>query len=117
VSITSLFSNFQWEQDYHTLADAKTNALQRGLPDPILTLAEYFGSEGYGFRWGPMYTLAGDRAKVALEFALAVLILSTVLVAVIPFYGLAIFPLVGELLCTLNLLSLILVSLRLVTFP
>ncbi len=64
-----------------------------------------------------MYTLAGDRAKVALEFALAVLILSTVLVAVIPFYGLAIFPLVGELLCTLNLLSLILVSLRLVTFP
>jgi len=78
------------------VADAKTAALQRGLPDPILTLAEYFGSDGYGFQWGPSYTIAGDRAKIALQFALAILILSTVLMAVIPFYGLVVFPLVGN---------------------
>jgi hypothetical protein len=28
-------------------------ALKRGLPNPIITVAEYLATDGYGFLWGP----------------------------------------------------------------
>jgi dual oxidase maturation factor 1 len=41
-------------------------ALQRGLPYPILTVAEYFSLGQEGFTWGGQYRAAGYYASIVL---------------------------------------------------
>ena len=67
----------------------------RGLPNPIITVAEYLGTNGRGFRWGPDLTVAGEAAKISLEFAAGIVELSSVLLVTVPFYGVWLFPLTG----------------------
>jgi hypothetical protein len=65
------------------------------LPNPIISVAEYLGTHGHGFEWGPKLTAAGEGAKITLEFALAVIVLATVLLVIVPEHGLLVFPLAG----------------------
>jgi dual oxidase maturation factor 1 len=49
----------QMEREYNA-------ALQKGLPYPILTVAEYFALDAEGFCWGRMYRQAGYYAHIML---------------------------------------------------
>jgi dual oxidase maturation factor 1 len=42
------------------------NALQKGLPYPILTITEYLSQDAEGFCWGRRYRLAGHYASFLL---------------------------------------------------
>lgn len=92
------FAHDPWDINYDQLQDAKLDALMRGLPSPIISIAEYLATNGHGFSWGPMFTAAGDGAKVTLEFALASTIITTVLIIVVPSHGICLFPLSGVLM-------------------
>ena len=41
-------------------------ALAKGLPYPILTVAEYLSQDGEGFNWGRNYRLAGYYTSITL---------------------------------------------------
>lgn len=41
-------------------------ALAKGLPYPILTIAEYLSQDGEGFNWGRSYRLAGYYTGITL---------------------------------------------------
>ncbi len=56
---------FNWNQA-HDMGDSYKCALQRGLPYPILTVAEYFSLGQEGFAWGGQYRAAGYYANIFL---------------------------------------------------
>ena len=76
--------------------------MKRGLPNPIITVAEYLGTDGCGFKWGPDLTAAGEAAKISLEFAAGFVGLSSVLLVTAPFYGFWLFPITGKTCRTLS---------------
>ena len=88
----------QWSHNYNEIADAKKEALHRGLPAPIISVAEYLGTHGHGFRWGPKLTSAGEGAKISLEFALGAVVIASLLLVVVPEHGLVIFPITGAVI-------------------
>ena len=45
-------------------------ALAKGLPYPILTIAEYLSQDGEGFHWGRSYRLAGYYTGITLWYVL-----------------------------------------------
>ena len=92
----SFLITLQWAYNYDEILDAKGQALKRGLPNPIITVAEYLGSEGRGFRWGPDFTVAGEASMISLQFAAGVVGLASVLLVSAPFYGVWVFPLTGN---------------------
>lgn len=49
---------FIW-RGVHEMSERYQDALVRGLPFPILTVAEYFSLGVEGFRWGGEYRAAG----------------------------------------------------------
>ena len=71
-------------------------ALKRGLPNPITTVAEYLGTDGFGFRWGPDFTAAGEGARVTLRFAAGAIVISSILLVVVPTYGIIGFTITGN---------------------
>lgn len=56
---------FSWNQA-NDMGNSYRNALQRGLPYPILTVAEYFSLGQEGFAWGGQYRAAGYYASILL---------------------------------------------------
>ncbi|KAL1436377.1 hypothetical protein MTO96_049737 [Rhipicephalus appendiculatus] len=62
-------------------------ALVKGLPFPILTIAEYFSQDMEGFCWGRRYRLAGHYAFILLWTSLALWLLMNVLLCAVPRYG------------------------------
>lgn len=76
-------------------------ALQRGLPFPILTVAEYFSLGREGFSWGGQYRAAGYFASIMLWASLASWLLMNLLLLAVPRYGAYLKALTGALLvCT-----------------
>ncbi|ESO84747.1 hypothetical protein LOTGIDRAFT_131685 [Lottia gigantea] len=59
----------------------------RGLPLPILWIAEYFTFDGEGIRWGRHYRQAGWYSHIALWLAFPMWILANVLFFVLLRYG------------------------------
>lgn len=77
------------------------HALQRGLPFPILTVAEYFSLGREGFSWGGQYRAAGYFASIMLWASLASWLLMNLLLIAVPRYGAYMKALTGALLvCT-----------------
>ncbi|CAH1396834.1 unnamed protein product [Nezara viridula] len=72
--------------------------LERGLPFPILTVAEYFTLGQEGFTWGGNYRHAGYYASVFLWAAFACWLLSNLLLLVVPRYGAGAMALTGCLM-------------------
>lgn len=56
---------FNWNQA-NDMGISYKCALQRGLPYPILTIAEYFSLGQEGFAWGGQYRAAGYYANIFL---------------------------------------------------
>lgn len=56
---------FFWDKA-HDMGNCYKHALQRGLPFPILTVAEYFSLGQEGFAWGGEYRAAGYYATITL---------------------------------------------------
>lgn len=62
-------------------------ALKKGLPFPILTVAEYLSVDAEGFCWGRTYRAAGYYTCIFLWSSFALWILMNMLLMVVPRYG------------------------------
>ncbi|KAG0717953.1 Dual oxidase maturation factor 1 [Chionoecetes opilio] len=62
-------------------------ALVRGLPYPILTVAEYLAVDNEGFAWGRYYRSAGYYCSIFLWAAFASWLLMNVMLVNVPRYG------------------------------
>lgn len=65
VSDIDFNEQFQWVNT-HQMEESFKEALDRGLPFPILTVAEYFTIGQEGLAWGGKYRAAGYYAIVML---------------------------------------------------
>lgn len=79
------------------------SALKRGLPYPILTVAEYFSLGREGFSWGGQYRAAGYYASILLWSSLASWFLMNLLLIAVPRYGAYMKCLTGALLVCTNI--------------
>ncbi|KAJ8935874.1 hypothetical protein NQ318_012647 [Aromia moschata] len=73
-------------------------ALARGLPFPILTVAEYFTLGQEGLAWGGQYRAAGYFATIMLWSSFTVWILMNLMLIVVPRYGALLMTTCGFLL-------------------
>lgn len=78
-------------------------ALKRGLPYPILTVAEYFSLGREGFAWGGQYRAAGYFASIMLWASLASWLLMNLMLLAVPRYGAYTKVFTGLLLVITNL--------------
>ncbi|KAL7010445.1 hypothetical protein ACKWTF_000042 [Chironomus riparius] len=88
---------FNWNLA-NDMENSYKNALKRGLPYPILTVAEYFSLGQEGFAWGGQYRAAGYYASIWLWGALASWLLMNLLLTAVPRYGAYGMCLTGSLL-------------------
>ena len=58
---------FKWDHP-DDMVDAYSAALHKGLPYPILTVAEYLAWDEEGFGWGRAYRYAGYFSSIALWY-------------------------------------------------
>ncbi|XP_030377586.1 dual oxidase maturation factor 1 [Scaptodrosophila lebanonensis] len=93
---------FTWEGASDMSANYR-HALQRGLPFPILTVAEYFSLGREGFSWGGQYRAAGYFASIMLWASLASWLLMNLLLIAVPRYGAYMKALTGALLVITNI--------------
>ncbi|XP_071034866.1 dual oxidase maturation factor 1 isoform X4 [Parasteatoda tepidariorum] len=84
-------------------------ALVKGLPFPILTIAEYLSQNMEGFSWGGKYRKAGYYTCILLWTAFAMWMLMNILLCMVPRYGAYMMFLTGILiLCCNGLYTLLL---------
>lgn len=88
---------FSWHGSTE-MGESYREALVRGLPFPILTVAEYFSLGEEGFTWGGQYRAAGYYGSIFLWAALASWLLMNLLLVVVPRYGAYMMILTGALL-------------------
>ncbi|XP_076360700.1 dual oxidase maturation factor 2-like isoform X2 [Tachypleus tridentatus] len=82
--------------------DGYREALVKGLPFPILTIAEYFSQELEGFCWGRRYRMAGYYSYILLWTAFGLWLLMNVLVCTVPRYGAFCMQLTGAVMLLTN---------------
>lgn len=91
---------FSWNEA-DDMGNSYREAIRRGLPYPILTVAEYFSLGQEGFAWGGRYRAAGYYASILLWASFASWILMNLLLVSVPRYGAYTMSLNGFLLiCT-----------------
>lgn len=73
-------------------------ALFRGLPYPILTVAEYFNTGQEGLSWGDQYRTAGYFAIIMLWTSFSLWLLMNLMLVVVPRYGAMLMTTCGLLL-------------------
>ncbi|CAL4121157.1 unnamed protein product, partial [Meganyctiphanes norvegica] len=89
---------FNWEipsgmrEQYHT-------ALIKGLPYPILTVAEYLAVETESFTWGRYYRSAGYYTSFLLWASFATWLLMNIMLVNVPRYGAYLMVVTGGLMC------------------
>lgn len=83
------------------LREQMREALERGLPVPILTVVQYLSHAEEGFRWAVDFRTAGYCTRAVLLWTLAAWAFMNVLFLVIPRYGALAMMAVG-LLCLLS---------------
>eukprot|EP00095_Tigriopus_kingsejongensis_P001024 maker-scaffold587_size153100-snap-gene-0.22 protein:Tk01024 transcript:maker-scaffold587_size153100-snap-gene-0.22-mRNA-1 annotation:"moladietz" len=69
------------------LQEEYRQALVKGLPFPILTVAEYLAVDAEGFCWGRNYREAGYFTSIFLWTAFILWIIMNILLVVVPRYG------------------------------
>ncbi|XP_022182880.1 dual oxidase maturation factor 1 [Myzus persicae] len=82
----SFNERFSW-LGAHEMGESYQAALYRGMPFPILTVAEYFSLGQEGFAWGGQYRAAGYYGSIFLWTAFVLWFLMNVLLIVVPRYG------------------------------
>ena len=80
------------------LQDEFKQALKKGLPYPILTVAEYMGVDAEGFCWGRNYRQAGYYASFFLWASFALWLLMNVMMVVVPRYGAYLMTMTGAMM-------------------
>ena len=65
----------------------KMRAIELGLPNPVIVVAEYMDTVGGGFQWGSAIPAAGYYAGVTLQFAAVCYAVTLILLVLIPSYG------------------------------
>ncbi|XP_060535968.1 dual oxidase maturation factor 2 [Cylas formicarius] len=88
---------FSWI-DSRQMGDSFREALVRGLPYPVLTVAEHFATGQDGLAWGGQYRAAGYFAAVALRTSFAAWLLMNLMLVVVPRYGALLMTACGFLL-------------------
>ncbi|XP_071529531.1 dual oxidase maturation factor 1-like isoform X1 [Panulirus ornatus] len=79
-------------------------ALVKGLPYPILTVAEYLTLDNEGFAWGRYYRNAGYYTSIILWSSFASWLLMNILLVNVPRYGAYTMTLTGSLMGLSNLI-------------
>ncbi|CAG9771098.1 unnamed protein product [Ceutorhynchus assimilis] len=88
---------FDWVDSYQ-MGDSFQKALVRGLPFPVLSVAEYFTVGQDGLAWGGQYRAAGYFAIIMLWTAFAFWVLMNLMLIVVPRYGALLMTACGFLL-------------------
>lgn len=88
---------FSWS-DSSQMGDSFKDAIARGLPFPILTIAEYFILGEDGLSWGSQYRSAGYFAIIMLWTSFTVWILMNLMLIAVPRYGALLMTACGFLL-------------------
>merc|ERR1719468_292500 len=73
-------------------------ALKKGLPFPILTVAEYMSVDAEGFCWGRNYRQAGYYTSFFLWVSFACWILMNMMIVIVPRYGAYLMSLTGAVM-------------------
>ncbi|XP_032517617.2 dual oxidase maturation factor 2 [Danaus plexippus] len=89
---------FRWEEA-GAIQEWYRAGLLRGLPYPVLSVAEHFAAEHEGFEWGAKYRAAGYTTATLLWTALALWLLMNLLLVVVPRYGAYAMASLGVTLC------------------
>ena len=76
----------------------KRRAFDLGLPNAMISVAEYMETSGGGFQWASNYPTAGYFAEVALDYALCSNVLQIILIVLIPHVGIRFFFVTGVLM-------------------
>lgn len=84
------------------LQDEFRKALVKGLPFPILTVAEYLSVDAEGFCWGRGYRNAGYMTSIFLWAAFVSWLAMNLLLIVVPRYGAYLMTLTGSLMIFSN---------------
>lgn len=103
--IINFNERFTWNQPDQMDLEYR-QALRRGLPYPILTIAEYLSQDSDGFNWGRQYRLAGYYTTIMLWFSLVSWIIMLFMMCEIPRY----FPYLMNLTALLMLSAVTLYS-------
>ncbi|RWS26066.1 hypothetical protein B4U80_07132 [Leptotrombidium deliense] len=93
------------------------NALAKGLPFPILTIAEYLSQSGEGFCWGRRYRLAGYYSTILLWVAFSSWILMNILLCAVPRYGVFAMQITGAIMLLANAVYAILLPRKPLSIP
>jgi len=83
----------EMRDQYHT-------ALVKGLPYPILTVAEYIAVDNESFSWGRYYRQAGYYCNFLLWAAFATWLLMNLMLVNVPRYGAYLMVVTGALMCS-----------------
>ncbi|KAI1304156.1 Dual oxidase maturation factor 1 [Halotydeus destructor] len=100
----------EMKEEYH-------HALEKGLPFPILTIAEYLSQDGEGFCWGRRYRSAGYFVSLLLWSSFATWLLMNLLLCAVPRYGVYAMQLTGALMLSANALYAILLPKKPLVIP
>lgn len=92
-------------------------ALAKGLPFPILTIAEYLSQDEEGFCWGRRYRLSGYFASISLWAAFCTWILMNVFLCAVPRYGVYCMQVTGALMLLTNAIYFILLPTKPLFIP
>ncbi|KAL4715991.1 hypothetical protein ACJJTC_013291 [Scirpophaga incertulas] len=89
---------FQWEEA-GAMQEWYRAGLARGLPYPVLSVAEHFAVQHEGFEWGAKYRAAGYTTSTLLWTALSLWLVMNLLLVVVPRYGAYAMAALGGALC------------------
>lgn len=78
--------------------------LKKGLPFPILTVAEYMSVDAEGFCWGRNYRQAGYYTQIFLWASFALWLLMNIMLVIVPRYGAYLMSLTGAMMMFADLL-------------
>nr|CAH7733192.1 unnamed protein product [Callosobruchus chinensis] len=87
-----------WWTSIHQMSLSFKESLVRGLPYPILKVAEYFTTGQEGLAWGAQYRSAGYFATIMLWTSFTIWILMNLMLVVVPRYGAILMTTCGLLL-------------------
>ncbi|XP_076328179.1 dual oxidase maturation factor 1-like isoform X2 [Tachypleus tridentatus] len=92
-------------------------ALVKGLPLPILTIAEYLSQDLEGFCWGRRYRMAGYYSYILLWTAFALWLLMDILLCTVPRYGAFCLQLTGAAMLVTNAIYALLLPRKPLVIP
>ncbi|XP_043214471.1 uncharacterized protein LOC122377924 isoform X3 [Amphibalanus amphitrite] len=89
---------FRWNRPTQMREEYRA-ALVKGLPYPILTVAEHLSANSEGFDWGPKLRTAGYYTSIVIWTSFASWLLMNLMLLTVPRYGAYMMVVTGALMC------------------